>query len=70
MLLLGVDRFLNEARAVTNLIGNGVATIVVARWEGALDMNRARAMRNRNADTSLDALESIDIPIAERAQQV
>jgi aerobic C4-dicarboxylate transport protein len=60
VLLLGVDRFLNEARAVTNLIGNGVATIVVARWEGALDMNKARAMLNRNADTSLDALQAID----------
>jgi Na+/H+-dicarboxylate symporter len=33
-LLLGVDRFVNQARAVTNLIGNGVATIVVAKWEG------------------------------------
>jgi aerobic C4-dicarboxylate transport protein len=58
VLLLGVDRFLNEARAVTNLIGNGVATIVVARWEGALDMDKARAMLNRTADTSIDALES------------
>ncbi|HEX7908148.1 MAG TPA: C4-dicarboxylate transporter DctA [Paraburkholderia sp.] len=57
VLLLGVDRFLNEARAVTNLIGNGVATIVVARWEGALDMNKARAMLDRTADTSIDALE-------------
>jgi DAACS family dicarboxylate/amino acid:cation (Na+ or H+) symporter/aerobic C4-dicarboxylate transport protein len=57
VLLLGVDRFLNEARAVTNLIGNGVATIVVARWEGALDINKARAMLDR-ADTSIDALES------------
>ncbi|WNC93532.1 C4-dicarboxylate transporter DctA [Paraburkholderia sp. FT54] len=57
VLLLGVDRFLNEARAVTNLIGNGVATIVVARWEGALDMNKARAMLERT-DTSLDALEA------------
>jgi aerobic C4-dicarboxylate transport protein len=36
-LILGVDRFLSEARALTNLIGNGVATLVVARWEGALD---------------------------------
>lgn len=59
VLLLGVDRFLNEARAVTNLIGNGVATIVVARWEGALDMIQARAMLDRS-DTSLEALESID----------
>ena len=65
VLLLGVDRFLNEARAVTNLIGNGVATIVVARWEGALDMNRARAMLNQS-DTSLEALESIDEVSTER----
>ncbi|MFM0327340.1 C4-dicarboxylate transporter DctA [Caballeronia glebae] len=57
VLLLGVDRFLNEARAVTNLIGNGVATVVVARWEGALDMNVARAMLNREGDTSIDAFE-------------
>ncbi len=47
VLLLGVDRFLNEARAVMNLIGNGVATIVVARWEKAIDMDRARAMLER-----------------------
>lgn len=51
VLLLGVDRFLNEARAVTNLIGNGVATIVVARWENAIDMQVARAMLDR---TDLD----------------
>lgn len=42
VLLLGVDRFMNEARAVVNLIGNGVATIAVAKWEGALDMDRVR----------------------------
>jgi aerobic C4-dicarboxylate transport protein len=47
VLLLGVDRFLNEARAVTNLIGNGVATVVVARWEGQLDMETARAVLDR-----------------------
>jgi aerobic C4-dicarboxylate transport protein len=41
VLLLGIDRFINEARAVTNLIGNGVATIVVARWEGQFDEQRA-----------------------------
>ena len=46
VLLLGVDRFLNEARAVTNLIGNAVATVAVARWEGALDRDRARAVLN------------------------
>ena len=39
-LILGVDRFMSEARALTNLIGNGVATIVVSKWEGALDVER------------------------------
>ena len=41
-LLLGVDRFMSEARAITNLIGNAVATMVVARWNGSLDLERAR----------------------------
>jgi aerobic C4-dicarboxylate transport protein len=45
-LLLGVDRFMSEARAITNLIGNGVATMVVARWDGALDLDRARRVLN------------------------
>jgi len=43
-LLLGVDRFMSEARAITNLIGNAVATMVVAKWDGALDLERARAI--------------------------
>src|SRR5205823_4925197 len=43
-LLLGVDRFMSECRAITNLIGNGVATLVVARWENELDMSRLRAV--------------------------
>jgi len=40
-LILGVDRFMSEARAVTNFIGNTVATLVVARWDGAFDQSRA-----------------------------
>ena len=36
-LILGIDRFMSEARALTNLIGNGVATVVIAKSEGALD---------------------------------
>ena len=36
-LILGVDRFMSECRSLTNFIGNAVATVVVARWEGALD---------------------------------
>jgi aerobic C4-dicarboxylate transport protein len=42
-LILGVDRFMSEARAPTNIIGNGVATIVIARWEGVLDRPRLDA---------------------------
>jgi aerobic C4-dicarboxylate transport protein len=34
---LGIDKFMSECRALTNLIGNGVATIVISRWEGELD---------------------------------
>ena len=36
-LILGIDRFMSEARALTNLVGNGVATVVVAKWCGGLD---------------------------------
>ena len=42
-LVLGVDRFMSEARAITNFIGNGVATLVVAKWEGLRDDARMRA---------------------------
>jgi aerobic C4-dicarboxylate transport protein len=40
-LILGVDRFMSEARAITNFIGNTVATLVVAKWEGAFDETKA-----------------------------
>ena len=36
-LILGIDRFMSEARALTNLIGNGVATVVVGKWCGSVD---------------------------------
>lgn len=49
-LLLGVDRFMSEARAITNLIGNGVATLVVSRSEGAFDdVKREAAEAQMNA---------------------
>jgi aerobic C4-dicarboxylate transport protein len=41
-LILGVDRFMSECRSLTNFIGNAVATIVVARWENAVDLERLR----------------------------
>jgi len=42
-LLIGVDRFMSEARALTNLAGNAVATMVIAKWEGELDLDKAKA---------------------------
>jgi aerobic C4-dicarboxylate transport protein len=41
VLILGVDRFMSEARAITNFIGNTVATLVVARWDNAFDLSKA-----------------------------
>lgn len=46
-LILGIDRFMSECRAITNFIGNAVATIVVSRWEGALDHERFAAVLQR-----------------------
>jgi aerobic C4-dicarboxylate transport protein len=49
-LILGVDRFMSECRSLTNFIGNAVATIVVARWDNALDRERlAAALEGRRA---------------------
>ena len=42
-LILGIDRFMSEARALTNVVGNGVAAVVLARWTGDLDENQMRA---------------------------
>ncbi len=39
-LLLGIDKFMSECRALTNLVGNGVATVVISRWEGELDSDK------------------------------
>ncbi|GFE62624.1 dicarboxylate/amino acid:cation symporter [Geobacter sp. AOG2] len=46
-LILGIDRFMSEARAITNLIGNGVATVVVSKWEDELDEERLHRVLNR-----------------------
>ena len=54
-LILGIDRFMSEARALTNLIGNGVATVVVSKWVGDLDEKRMN--RRLNNETDLDADE-------------
>ena len=45
-LILGIDRFMSEARALTNIIGNGVATVVAAKWENELDEQKLHALLN------------------------
>jgi aerobic C4-dicarboxylate transport protein len=44
VLILGIDRFMSECRALTNIVGNGVATVVVSAWEKELDRNKLRAV--------------------------
>ena len=58
-LLLGIDRFMSEARAITNLIGNGVATVVIAKWEGGLDEERMRRVLDGETDFEADTPERV-----------
>lgn len=53
-LILGIDRFMSEARALTNTIGNGVATLIVAKWTGDLDQQQLHSQLN-HIDTQDDA---------------
>ena len=68
-LILGIDRFMSEARALTNLIGNGVATLVVARWTGDLDVGVMQKRLNdgpteQTADHPEDVIDAVDSHIA------
>jgi len=56
-LILGIDRFMSEARALTNTVGNTVATLVVARWCGELDRPRLAAALNGETRAEADAPE-------------
>ncbi len=55
-LILGIDRFMSECRALTNIIGNSVATLVIARWEGELD---AAALRSALAGTAAASTDPV-----------
>ena len=57
-LLLGVDRFMSQMRSLTNLAGNGVATIVVAKWEKEFDQARAEAVLDKTAYRPVDTLKA------------
>ncbi len=58
-LILGIDRFMSEARALTNLIGNGVATVVVGKWCGELNEARMRKVLNKETDAEAEEPEKI-----------
>jgi aerobic C4-dicarboxylate transport protein len=55
-LILGIDRFMSEARALTNVVGNGVATLVISRWEGELDRDKLkRELKRKPSPDELSA---------------
>jgi aerobic C4-dicarboxylate transport protein len=58
-LILGIDRFMSEARALTNLVGNGVATVVVARWTGELDTKRMHSQLNNETAAAAEEPEAV-----------
>jgi aerobic C4-dicarboxylate transport protein len=61
VLLLGVDRFMSEARAITNTIGNAVGTMAIARWVGALDQDRMqRVLNGESSPEEMRALYEVD----------
>lgn len=58
-LILGIDRFMSEARALTNLVGNGVATVVVGKWTGDLDVDRMQAVLNNETEAQAEEPEAV-----------
>jgi aerobic C4-dicarboxylate transport protein len=62
-LIIGIDRIMNEVRAVTNLIGNAVATVAMSRWEKQLDLNLITAVLDGKVEVK-DALQENSIAVA------
>src|SRR5438067_2754865 len=58
-LILGIDRFMSEARALTNLIGNGVATVVVGKWCGEVDTERMRRVLDNETEDDAEEPEKV-----------
>jgi aerobic C4-dicarboxylate transport protein len=67
MLVFGIDKFMSECRALTNMVGNSVATLVVAKWEGQFDVDRARRVLAEEEDdlAIIDEDDSV-IDVADR----
>jgi aerobic C4-dicarboxylate transport protein len=60
-LILGIDRFMSECRALTNFVGNAVATVVVARWENELDEGMlARALSGQATEEPVPVLQAAE----------
>ncbi|WNW11455.1 dicarboxylate/amino acid:cation symporter [Pseudomonas sp. DTU_2021_1001937_2_SI_NGA_ILE_001] len=66
-LILGIDRFMSEARALTNLVGNAVATLVVAKWVGELDNDKLQAELASGGSALVDPRPADDLGVAEGA---
>ncbi|WP_395394412.1 dicarboxylate/amino acid:cation symporter [Novosphingobium sp. BL-8A] len=60
-LILGVDRFMSECRSLTNFIGNAVATVIVSRWERAVDMEKFRAVIANRGDLDTGSVQSAQL---------
>ncbi len=67
-LILGVDRFMSECRSLTNFMGNAVATVVVSRWEKALDHDKLDAALNGRLDAQFE--ERIEVPAEQQPNAV
>ncbi|AMP00857.1 aerobic C4-dicarboxylate transport protein [Collimonas arenae] len=68
-LILGIDRFMSEARALTNTIGNGVATLIVAKWTGELDEQRLHNQLDGKAIDAEQELAMHDAAVAQADQR-
>lgn len=64
-LILGIDRFMSEARALTNLVGNAVATVVVAKWVGELDTDKLQSELASGGSAILETRPEDDLGVAE-----
>jgi aerobic C4-dicarboxylate transport protein len=66
-LIVGIDRFMSEARAVTNFAGNAVATVLVGHWTGGLDrakLDRVLAGKEPFDETTMLDSEDVEVPSA------
>ena len=64
MLIFGIDKFMSECRALVNFYGNAVATLVIAKWDGALDVDRARHVLAGHSAPDLSETDDPDLPAA------